>query len=270
MLSRLFGTDDPGKAPPVLNGATGMDRDNIDKSPVYFLTEDDRQVLSGTYAYAQQQGANLENVDALAATLGMYRQENNGKIMTNFNTGTEFDTSGHQLTSSYSAADTATANRILNGEAIKSTQLDHDFLKYILDPGNALGNATNMDFLEQMVNKFSDVGTASMSLGAKFASGVPVHAAVNDVVLTASKEVVYKAPKTQIANVGGKWIVLDPTILQDKSVSSNVADQKNKAAADLNATLIDGLQSNIGHGVKNNLLTSWLHVLRPYRSKKHS
>lgn len=220
MLSRLFGTQDANAQSPVVLASGGLTRDKLAMTPQSFLTENDRTLVSDMYAYAQQQGSDLQYVDTVAFTLGRYRQFDNGQLLVGFNGGTQFDSGGHQLTSSYSATDTATANRILNGDAITSTRLDHGFLNYILNPSNSLSNAANMGFLEQMVTKFSDKGTEAMSLDPKFANYSGYDSAVNNVVITASKEVVHEPFETQIANIDGQWYVLDPSILENSGLSS--------------------------------------------------
>ena len=87
MLSRLFGTQNSNTEPPVMSGVNGMDLKHIGMSPQNFLTTSDRALLSDMYEYAQQQGADLQNVDQLAYALGTYRQSNNGRSMSSFNGG---------------------------------------------------------------------------------------------------------------------------------------------------------------------------------------
>lgn len=190
MLARLFNTKDANAAPPVMSGVNGMDKDHVGMSPANFLTQSDRALVSNMYAFAQQQGADLQYVDQIAYALGNYRQTNDGRTMSNFNNGMHLDSpGGHVLTVGFSAQDTATVASIQNGNAINSTQLDHGFLSYLLDPGNgALSYAGDWEFMQQMVVKFSDEGAADMRLDPKFATYTPV--AINDrAVFTASSEV---------------------------------------------------------------------------------
>jgi len=87
MLSRLFGSNDPNATPAVMSG--------IGKAgtlSVYYLTDSDRTLVSDMYAYAQQQGADLQHVDALAMTLSGYRYNDNGRILGGFDS---FDAQGH-------------------------------------------------------------------------------------------------------------------------------------------------------------------------------
>jgi hypothetical protein len=165
MLSRLFGTHDLAAEPPV---EMKSDRDGLAKSPLLFLTKDDRALLAQMYDYAQQQGADLKHVDSLAFDLGMYRQY--GKLMVNLNNGTMFDIEGHAQTFSFSDKDAATAARILNSDSMNSTKLDRGFLTYITDPGYGVYHVGNFDFMEQMVNKFSNTGGTAESLDSKFST----------------------------------------------------------------------------------------------------
>lgn len=259
MLSRLFGTTDPNATLPVLDGAHGMDRGNSGIQSTNYLTENDRALIADMYSYAQQQGADLQYVDTLAVTLSRYRQSDNGRLSGGFNS---FDAEGHQLSSSYSPTDTATADRILNGNAINSTQLDHGFLRYILDPGMALGNTSNISFMEQMVTKFSDQGTTATPLPPKFSSFSVQDLAMKNAVITASKEVVYKPPESQIANIDGQWYVLDPSVMKDLDPAQRLSAQHNQPIVDsllasqgtskesLNARLLDLLGVNGSHGAK--------------------
>lgn len=248
MLSRLFGTEKNGVEPPVISGVNGMDLNHIGMSPVSFLTTSDRALLSDMYDYAQQQGADLQNVDHLAFALGDYRQSNNGQSMLNFNNGRNFDLEGHLRTVSFNEKDTAAATRILNGDAINSTRLDQGFLRYTLDPGfGALSNTSDFEFMEQMVIKFSDAGEEQMSLSASF-STFSVRSPSESSVFTLSKEVLDPNPastfKPQIINDNGKWIILDPAAQGGNSFEQTVAQQKMKSAVSLNEQVINAFFGN--------------------------
>lgn len=258
MLSRLFRSNAPNATPPVMSGVHGMDIGNGTLS-VYYLTESDRTLVSDMYAYAQQQGADPQYVDTLALTLSEYRQHDNGRLAGGFN-GNEFDSQGHQLTSSYSPADTATATRILNGDAINSTRLDHGFLNHILNPTNALSNASNMGFMEQMVVKFSDKGTANMSLDPKFSTYSGYDSAVRNVVITASKGIMNPNPSaTWVAdytsvNGVGHWRT--PELAAAASQGST-----GKSAAGLNEKIVNSLSGNNQAASKNNSLSRLLDLM---------
>jgi len=245
MLSRLFHTQDADARPPVVTSSTGLTHDNLSQNPSCFLTEKDRSLVSDMYAYAQQQGSDLTYVDTFAITLGTYRQFDDGKRLGGFNES-QFDSEGHQLSSGYDASDTATASQILNSDAIKSTRVDTGFLNYILQPTHSLSNMANIDFMKQMVIKFSDEGTEAMSLSPKFSTFSNRDSASSNVVISTSKEVVNKPPESQIANINGRWFILDPSILKNPSGlkdaglgGSQIADAKRNegivALAMLNA-----------------------------------
>lgn len=258
MLSRLFRTQDTDSPPSVASASADLTRTHLSQNPVDFLTKGDLSLVSDIYAYAKQNGADLTHVDTLAITLGTYRQFDNGKTLSGFN-GSQFDSEGHQLSSSYSPSDTATANRILNGDAIKSTRLDPGFLNYILQPTHALSNMASVDFMEGIVNRFSDRGAETMSLDSKFSAFVTKDSAANSVVITASKEVVNNPPKSQIANINGRWFILDPSILSDPRAlkatglgTSQLADaKKNEGVVALALLDSDPKKSN---GITTRLL----------------
>nr|WP_314568859.1 hypothetical protein [uncultured Pseudomonas sp.] len=199
MLSRLYS----GNEPAVADGTKGMELAEIGRHAYEYLTHDDRALLSQMYAYAKDQGANLDYVDRLARELGEYRKHDDGRLEINFNNGKGFDAEGRLLTIRFTDEDAATASRILNGPAINSTRLDQGFVRHILDPGfGALYGSEILGFLEQMVTKFSDEATARHSLDSQFftfnhrPAGTP-----NDrFVMTASTEVVLKRPQANLTN----------------------------------------------------------------------
>ncbi len=206
MVDRLFG----GKEPPVGNGAEGMSGSNIGRSSYNFLTYPDRILLSDVYAYAQTEGADLAYVDRLAAKLGDYRQHNNGQLSSSFNNGHSYDAEGRQLTVSFNEKDTATASRILNGSAINSTAFDRGFLNHILDPGyGAIGHFTNFEFLEHMVNKFSNEGIEVAPIDNKFATFKPVGVIKDHIVLTANENVRLKPSEPDIVKVNGVYTLTE-------------------------------------------------------------
>ncbi|TBU73997.1 hypothetical protein [Phytopseudomonas daroniae] len=206
MVSRLWG----GREPAVANGAEGMSSNNIGRNRLDFLTKDDRAVLAEMYAYAQSEGADLNYVDRIASVLGRYRQHDDGRVGVSFNSGHHFDREGHQLSVSFNEQDTATASRILNGSAINSTQLDQGFLRYMLDPGyGALSHTTDFEFLEHMVNKFSNEGESQPPLDSRFATYNPVTRIADNIVITASPDVRIEPFKPDIENINGVWTVTE-------------------------------------------------------------
>ena len=268
MLSRLFNTTDPN-APPEMSGVNGMSLTNIGRSPVSFLTSSDLTVLSNMYGYAQQQGADLQYVDQIAVALGSYRQENDGRTMISFNAGS-FDLAGHQMTVNFNAQDAATATSILNGTAINSTELDHGFLRYTLNPGfGALTYNGSMQFLQQMVVKFSGEGTANMTLDPKFSTYTPV--SINDkVVFTASKEILnpnpaatFVADYTSINGVG-HWRT------PELAAAAAASPDGIPSAASLNAITVNKLLGNVQPQAttKTSLLTTLLDLMSKSNATK--
>jgi len=205
MVSRLFG----GKEPAVSDGAEGMSSTNIGRLSFEFLTRDDRELLSQIYAYAQEQGVDLNYVDNLASEIGDYRQHDNGRSLLSFNNGS-YDTEGHQLTVSFTDKDAATASRILTSTAINSTRFDQGFLQHLLDPGlGAIGNSSNLEFLELMVIKFSSEGATQSSIDSQFATYTPVISYKDNYVITASKDVRLAPFHPDITKVDGVWTITE-------------------------------------------------------------
>ncbi len=208
MVDRLFG----GKEPPVGNKAEGMSGSNIGRRPHEFLSSSDRVLLSEIYAYAQAEGADLKYVDDLAYQLGDYRQHNDGQLSLSFNNGHSYDAEGRQLTVSFNEKDTATASRILNGSARYTTEIDHGFLRHLLDPGfGAPTNFSNLEFLEQVVNKFSAENIEQeSSLADKFGTYKPMVGLIGDnVVFTANENVRLKPSEPDIVKVNGVYTLTE-------------------------------------------------------------
>lgn len=179
VLSRLFMTSDPGAAPMY----TVLDKSDSAVSPYDFLTEGDRDLLANVYTYAQQQGVDLRYVDMLALDLGTYRKY--GQVQSSSNVGI-YNLNGQKETFSFTAQDTATANAILNGSAMASTQFDSGFLQYELNPGFSFDHVANFAFLQQVVEHFSGAGGGqNQPLAQQFGSFLP-NGQNNFVVATAS------------------------------------------------------------------------------------
>ncbi|QKJ68308.1 hypothetical protein HQN60_15895 (plasmid) [Deefgea piscis] len=171
MISRLF---DGKSNTPIASGKTGTALINSGVSNVNYLNSDDRELLAEMYQFANNNGVDLQNVDAIAQTLGSYRRFDDGRNLYNFNNGHNMDTNGNVLSVNFSEKDSKTASRIINGEAINTTRIDHGFLKFILDPGyGALMNTTDLEFLEQMTTKFSEKGTNITKIDEKFSKFSP-------------------------------------------------------------------------------------------------
>ncbi|GAA0565078.1 hypothetical protein ACFQH5_01815 [Halomonas salifodinae] len=205
MLSRLFLTEDATSEPPVLPGSQGMGQYGA-MLPHHFLTRDDRSLLAEMYEFADEQGADLKHVDRLAWDLGLYRQRNDGKAIANFNDGRSYDLEGRVRTVSFTDKDTATAERILQSDALNSTQLDQGFLSYILDPGYGFTHGSDFEFLEQMVTRFSSRGSEAATLDPKFSTYVRIE---NNYILHTADEITLQPFEPDITNVNGVWSVTE-------------------------------------------------------------
>ncbi|MFD4838014.1 hypothetical protein ACFWP0_10935 [Achromobacter sp. NPDC058515] len=157
MLLRLFGSE---SAEP--RWETTLTNDNIGLSSRHFLTAADRDMLADLYGQAYQQGVDLRYVDDLAADLGHYRMFN--RVAGNANSGGMFDEAGRAQTFHFTGKDAATANRILDGDAMASSRLDAGFLRFELDPGYSFSHRANFQFLEEVVNKFGKRGVSPEDL----------------------------------------------------------------------------------------------------------
>ncbi|MEE4340566.1 hypothetical protein V2J66_02990 [Pseudomonas alliivorans] len=181
LRQRLFHITDPNRAVPVLGKADC----GALHSGVEFLTRDDRQLLGDVYEWAQEQGADLKYVDDLGLRLASYREADNGRMMVRENTGRSYDGEGHKLYLSFTDKDAASAKRILEGDALKTTRLDHGFVRFITDKDYGSINHNDFDFMEQVINRFSNGKDESQPLTPRFAKYEYLK---NNFVRTLSKE----------------------------------------------------------------------------------
>ncbi|WP_397451807.1 hypothetical protein [Pseudomonas sp. NA-150] len=183
LRQRLWLTNDPNyRLPRVANVTPGV----LNSSPmVNFLTVGDRQLLGKVYEFAQEQGADLGYVDSLGFDLADYREHDNGRYMAPHNKGTAFDVEGHMMFYSFTDKDAATAKRILASEALKTTELDHGFIRLSLDKDYGPMRYSDFEFMEQVINRFSAKGAEVPPLGAKFEKHEYIE---NNFINTRSKE----------------------------------------------------------------------------------
>ncbi|MEE4571751.1 hypothetical protein V2K58_14770 [Pseudomonas alliivorans] len=181
LRQRLFHITDPNRAVPILGKADC----GALHSRVEFLTRDDRQLLGDVYEWAQEQGADLKYVDDLGLRLASYREADNGRMMVRENTGRSYDGEGHKLYLSFTDKDAASAKRILEGDALKTTRLDHGFVRFITDKDYGAINHNDFDFMEQVINRFSSEKDESQPLTPRFAKYEYLK---NNFVRTLSKE----------------------------------------------------------------------------------
>jgi len=223
---------------------------NSNSPLAHFLSLDDREMLGEMYVIAQQEGAALEHVDAIAYSLGRYRSFDNGKILANFNNGQIFDTQGHVLTVDFSEKDAVTAARIRNSDAINSCKIDRGFLNFSLDPGwGAMGNMFELDFMEQMVNRLSTNGDTAQQLDRKFSSftEIPIQQKAR---LTASKEVVFQPPVADFTSIDGVGHWRTPE-LEAAAKGKNLSALHQPTAI---SELINDLLSKIRHSDRDKLM----------------
>jgi hypothetical protein len=138
--------------------------------PTLFLTHQDRNILSDVYAFANEQGADLAYVDELAWELAHYRRTDNGREILPQRPMMSFDRDGHEVTYIFNDKSAATASRILTGDSIQSTSIDKGFLRFTLDINYKRMSTQNLDFLEQIVAKFSGESSVEADFGRRFSN----------------------------------------------------------------------------------------------------
>ena len=166
MISRLFGSDT--EEPPVLSSIRG-NGEYLGVLPQHFLKESDRILLSEMYELGYEEGVDLKHVDQLARDLGRYRKHDNGSTLMSFNEGS-YDLQGRKQTVSFTKKDADTAERILSGSELNSTRLDQGFIKWRLEPGYSFNRSSDLDFLEQIVSRFSTNANNTTPLDPKFST----------------------------------------------------------------------------------------------------
>jgi len=189
MRTRLFNNQDPSIEPRIVFPSP-IYMDVLDS---YFLNAGDRELVSKIYEFAQEQGCDLKFVDNLAWELGGYRRRDNGKDQASFNRGYQFDTQGHEVFYDFTQTDAATARRILQGDGIKTTQVDQGFLRHTLNKDYGSMYHPDFDFLEEVVNRFSMQAVDLPPLGSKFDRYLPLE---KNFIRTLSKNIRLKKPVT--------------------------------------------------------------------------
>ena len=181
LRQRLFHVTDPNRTLPVL-GKAECGRSYPDIS---FLTLDDRALLGDAYAWASSEGADLAYVDELGFKLAHYREKDNGRISGRDNQGMRYDGEGHKVYFSFTEKDTATAKRIVESEASRTTRLDQGFIRYITDKDHSSMYHNDFEFMEQVINRFSSKNDEPQTLMPRFAKREYLK---NNFVVTRSKE----------------------------------------------------------------------------------
>ncbi|QXG36608.1 hypothetical protein [Pseudomonas viridiflava] len=165
LRQRLFHITDPNRAVPVL----GKAECGTSRSRVEFLTRDDRQLLGEVYEWAREQGADLAYVDELGSRLAFYREKDDGRISARGNTGLDYNREGHKVYHSFTDKDAASAQRILESGALKTTRLDHGFIRFITDKDYGAIYHNDFDFMEQVISRFSNGKDEPQPLTPRFA-----------------------------------------------------------------------------------------------------
>ncbi|WP_241000706.1 hypothetical protein [Pseudomonas viridiflava] len=181
LRQRLFHVTDPNRDLPVL-GKAECGRSYPDIS---FLTLNDRALLGDAYAWASSEGADLAYVDELGFKLAHYREKDNGRISGRDNQGMRYDGEGHKVYFSFTEKDTATAKRIVESEALRTTRLDQGFIRYITDKDYSSMYHNDFEFMEQVINRFSSKSDEPQTLMPRFAKRDYLK---NNFVVTRSKE----------------------------------------------------------------------------------
>lgn len=166
MRQRLFGVTDPNSRLP-MQSSSMFGRDDF--PIVNYLNQGDRKLISKAYEYAQEQGADLCYVDTLGRQLARYREP--GITWLPHNQGGDLDGEGHVVSFSFTDKEAAIAKRILSSDALKTTQLDHGFIRNQMDKDYSAISHSDFAFMEKIINKFSATGD-DKPLGSTFSKCV--------------------------------------------------------------------------------------------------
>lgn len=127
------------------------------KPAIEQLSKQDRALISDIYFHAREQGADLKYVDDLAKNLARYRELQS-----------EPHKAGKEPRGYFTDAERITLKRIRDSEALSSTRLDQGFVRYMTDPDKPRAHS-NLEFMEQVMQRFSDKGEDASALSSKFA-----------------------------------------------------------------------------------------------------
>jgi hypothetical protein len=152
LMTRVFFCTKPNYEPPVI---TELTDNTYSMSCANFLTKEDRGLFEDMYEYAQEQGADLRYVDALAFSLGYYRQSDNPAHKIPQSMAGHHTLEGRKVVYAFTEKDAATAKRILNSEALNTTRLNEGFIRYTLDQEYGVLGHGDFAFMEKMINTFS-------------------------------------------------------------------------------------------------------------------
>ncbi|MGV6481377.1 hypothetical protein ACT2VT_000798 [Pantoea agglomerans] len=202
MMSRLFGNADT--VPPV---QTQLTKTTQDMDASNFLTQDDRTMLSGLYAQAQEQGTDLRYVDDLARDLGGYRKF--GNVSGDYNSGNTYDMSGRKQTIEFTAKDAETAARILSSGNVSSSVLDPGFLKYELNSGLSFSHTASFDYIESVVNQSGKSGMSEVQNKTSADFSTYTGQGQNNYVVNTASEVTFKAEEPDVISKDGVFTITE-------------------------------------------------------------
>lgn len=133
------------------------------KPAIEQLNKADRALISDIYFHAREQGADLKYVDELARNLARYREQQGDP-----------DKAAKEPRGYFTDSERPILKRIRDSEALSSTRLDQDFVRYMTDPDNPRVHG-NLEFMEQVMHRFSDKAGEASGLSSQFAqySSVP-------------------------------------------------------------------------------------------------
>lgn len=124
-----------------------------------FLTADDRALLASMYEYAQDRGADLNEVDHIALYLSSYRgtpsHVRSDAPMAIYNVN------GDYVPIQMSEQNEAAAVRVLTSKAIKDSAVPEDFLRHLFTPITGRNSPADFRFIEGFVYATSRSGDAT-------------------------------------------------------------------------------------------------------------
>ncbi|MFM0961183.1 hypothetical protein WFM01_17145 [Yersinia enterocolitica] len=270
MMSRLFGNT---KTIPEVQ--TQLTKTTMSMDSASFLTLDDRNMLSGLYTQAQEQGTDLRYVDDLAHDLGQYRMF--GGVSGNYNAGNMYDETGRMQTIYFIPKDSETASRILNGDNTSSSFLDPAFLKYELDSGYSFSHVANFDYLESIVNSGKNTTLAGQSKISKFSSYESQ--GQNNYVLNTASEVTLKLEEPDVISKDGVFTVTETGkkhgfrlegngVVQDKDFSLVDPQPLTKTVTTLLDNFLSQTKTEVNNSGKPTTMFDYLFISKSDKNNK--
>lgn len=236
LLSRLFHTDDPNARPPV---ETSFGTHNLSGNSGGFLKMEDRKLIERAYEYASANGMDLEQVDCLAAHLSSYRflqvtGNNTGEV-----TGA-YDLEGNPWVGKLNAHDAELAKRMLTSQAIEETDLDKDFLAFMLNPQRpgkgASGLALSFESLETFISALSPSGGAAAQ---------PADSAAAEPRTPSNAALAQALYRIDHPYVGSKWPTAQPQNDDSRPLQHLSAGERRQLLAAYQLALLQGSATDL-------------------------